>query len=257
MGLGYVYVGRLSYAVFTLLVLGTFYLGVGWAGIALNPHGFYLVAVMAVICVLFPLVHSAAIAKRVKTAPKKWYSHWGYYVIWIIMLWMLGNTVAAKRGVWFGFETFSLPSESMAPTLQKGDFIMADTRATGRTTPKLGDMVVFRISHQQPTVFYAKRVVGLPGDTIELRNDVLIRNGENIEEDYVRLSQRNSERSQDFGPTVVPKNHFFMMGDNRHNSNDSRFLGTIEQSLIHGIIVHRWFALGQGIRWERFPEQFH
>ncbi|MEM7284103.1 MAG: signal peptidase I [Pseudomonadota bacterium] len=255
-GLGYIYIGRLAYAVLTLLIFAAFFSVVGWAGIALGPIGFYWVLALALCWALFPLVHSAMIAKKIKTVPKKWYSHWMYYVVWIITVGVLGNFVAVNRSALFGFETFSIPSVSMAPTLQRGDLIMVDTRTMTKTSPNVGEMVVFKASHGSPGAFFAKRIVGLPGDIIEVRNNALVRNGQPVEENYIKLSEHANDRLKNYGPTVVPKNHYFMMGDNRHNSNDSRFIGPIEHSLIHGKVVHRWFAFEQGVQWGRFPRRF-
>ncbi len=108
--------------------------------------------------------------------------------------------------------------------------------------PKRFDVVICRYPGRGDTNF-VKRVVGLPGDTVELREGYLYVNGERFEEPYINDEYR-SGRLNTFGPYTVPEGRFFVMGDHRNNSNDSRSVGPIERNMIVGHVRQVVFPFG-------------
>ena len=108
--------------------------------------------------------------------------------------------------------------------------------------PKRFDVVISRYPGRGDTNF-VKRVVGLPGDTVELREGYLYVNGERFEEPYINDEYR-SGRLNTFGPYTVPEGRFFVMGDHRNNSNDSRSVGPIERNMIVGHVRQVVFPFG-------------
>lgn len=103
-----------------------------------------------------------------------------------------------------------------------------------RDGPQIGDIIVFEYPGD-PSVDYIKRVEGLPGDVIEVRDKELYRNGELIREDYVQhIHPTTIGRLDNIGPVTVPEGEYFVMGDNRDNSEDSRAWGTVKRKAIHG-----------------------
>lgn len=130
----------------------------------------------------------------------------------------------------FLFTPFYIPSPSMEPTLYPGDRIIVSRLAYRFTEPQVGDVVVFKYP-LDPRRDYIKRLVAVGGDTVEVRNNVLYVNGQpQVNEDYL---PRNITYD-DFGPIVVPPGSYFMMGDNRNNSADSRVWGPLERRLVVG-----------------------
>jgi signal peptidase I len=128
------------------------------------------------------------------------------------------------------------PSEAMDPTIRVGDVVQVDTNAYlfGRT-PELGDIVLFRHRSQGQTFQLLKRVIGLPGQTIEIQRGVVSIDGQKLVELYL-----NSEQDlHDYGPYVVEPGHLFVLGDNRFNSNDSRFssIGQVALTDVIGKVV--------------------
>lgn len=179
--LGYVYVRRIRLAIVLAALSISIVAAAGWTRLILHPLGTYLFAGSALLIVLGPALHSALIASRKRSTPVKSYNRWWIYLLWAAGSWLLVEVYLGVRAHWFGCEPFRVPAGSMAPTLDKGDFVMADTWRFERVDPKYGDPVVFE-TPGSAGVLYVKRVIGLPGDRIEIRDDVLYRNDGSIEE---------------------------------------------------------------------------
>ncbi len=138
----------------------------------------------------------------------------------------------------FVVEAFYIPSESMVPTLEVGDRVLVNKFIYRFTEPDRGDIVVFEREGQD----LIKRVVALPGDRISVRDGTLYVNGETRNEDY--LNQEFPDLSS-FGPVTVPEGRVFVMGDNRANSRDSRFIGPIPEEDIQGEAFLRFWPPGR------------
>ena len=166
----------------------------------------------------------------------------------------------------FVVQAFKIPSESMVKTLLVGDHLLASKFSYGikipfthsyiykGDDPVKGDIIIFEYPND-PSVDYIKRIVGTPGDTIEVRNKQLFRNGEAVKESFVRFTEpdRIQPVRDNFGPVTVPADKYFVMGDNRDNSMDSRFWGFVDRSAIRAKawrIYWSWGGLGD-IRWDR------
>ncbi len=193
-------------------------------------------------------------------------------------------------------EPFRIPSASMLPTLHIGDFILVNKFAYGVRLPVLntkilatgeperGDVVVFRYP-KNPRLDYIKRIVGLPGDTVGYFNKTVYINGQEIaqqvkEKDISLLSlvpARNELRFEQLGEmgheilvdperrlvegeAVVPEGEYFVMGDNRDNSNDSRFWGTVPEANLVGQAFFIWMSWDWntgGIVWDRLGNRIN
>ena len=130
----------------------------------------------------------------------------------------------------FVMEAFWIPSGSMIPTLEIGDRVLVNKFIYRFTDPSRGDIIVFE-SVDNSNEDLIKRVVGLPGDTIAVRGGKLFVNGEPQKEPYT--NKKVPDRSF-YAQTTVPKNHVFVMGDNRGNSADSRVFGPLPEKNIEG-----------------------
>lgn len=150
----------------------------------------------------------------------------------------------------FAFQQSKIPSGSMEDTLLIGDYIMVNRFVYSPTlfdwemkmlplrAIRRGDIIVFKYP-PEPEVDYIKRVVGVPGDTLEVRRGHLHVNGELAEEPYVNEVYREREF---FGPVEVPPGHYFVMGDHRNKSSDSRVWGTVPRELIKGRALLIWWS---------------
>lgn len=174
------------------------------------------------------------------------------WVLTIVMAVMIALPVRA-----FAFEFVRVNGSSMNNTLTDGEVMFVSkydyastwlsfpwqddetkenaARITTGGNPQRFDIVICRYPGRGDTNF-VKRIVGLPGDTVEVRDGYLYVNGERYEEEYVADEYRtvNGSRPQNFGPYLVPDGEYFVMGDHRNNSNDSRSQGTISRDMIIG-----------------------
>lgn len=183
----------------------------------------------------------------------------------------------------FVFEPFRIPSGSMMPTLLQGDFIfvkkysyglrlpVTETKILETGEPERGDVIVFRLP-QEPSINYIKRVVGLPGDEVRYERHRLYINGEQVPLERRQEAgapdslyvEKLGEREHDIlitdvdslrgdGNYRVPEGEYFVMGDNRTNSNDSRFLETttIPEKYLVGEAVMIWMHM-DGLSWPRW-----
>ncbi len=160
----------------------------------------------------------------------------------------------------FVAQAFRIPSGSMIPTLLVGDQLLVDKVAYHFRSPARGDIIVFKYPGDENRDFI-KRIIGLPGDTVEVRARAVYINGAPLNEPYAwhdALDDMRIVPRDDFGPVTVPPDKYFMMGDNRENSQDSRFWGFLERDKIIGrAFVLYWSRDGEhifpfGIRWARF-----
>lgn len=149
----------------------------------------------------------------------------------------------------FVVQAFKIPSPSMVPTLLVGDHILVskfiygydipfmDSRVLAFEKPHRGDIIVFKYP-KNPRIDFIKRCVAVGGDTVEMRKKKLFVNGKMVPDVHARYFDSSPsgfmEGRDNFGPVTVPEGKLFMMGDNRDNSNDSRFWGFVPLKNVRG-----------------------
>ncbi len=121
----------------------------------------------------------------------------------------------------FVAQSFVVDGKSMEPNLHDGERLFVNKFIYRFREPQRGEVIVFT-PRGAPNKKYIKRVIGLPGDTIHIKDSVTYVNGQPLEEDFIK-----EQMNGDFGPYQVPKDSVFVMGDNRNNSADSRFPGYV------------------------------
>ncbi len=210
---------------------------------------------------------------------------------------LLEIVVVATFVVAFVVQPFRIPSESMQPTLLVGDFLLGNKQAFAPsgwldkllppTTPHRGDLVIFHYP-VDPSIDLVKRIVGLPGDHLHLRNNRVYLNGKPLYEPYavyssaspdsfrddfpsLRRSDPNADprwwaqlrRSVVNGEIVVPPDSYFVMGDNRNDSEDSRYWGYVSREAIIARPLLVYFSIAappatslQDSFWTRFKSTF-
>ena len=172
----------------------------------------------------------------------------------------------------FLFEPFQIPSGSMIPTLQIGDFILVNkyeyglrlpvlgTKILSVNEPERGDVMVFK-EPRNPNVNFIKRVIGIPGDKVVYQDKQLIINGNPVKQEFTaelkdgvnsyqlfdeiidgktHTIRKDTYRKSKEGSWVIPEGYYFMVGDNRDHSNDSRYWGLVPEKNIVGKAVYIW-----------------
>lgn len=247
----------------------------------------FLAVVISGAIALFDLIFLAPQRKKNQSTTKPFLVAQALSVFPILLL------VFSARS--FAYESYRIPSGSLKPTLLVGDFIIVNKYDYGIrlpvihskiipiNEPKRGDIVAFRKPTDVST-YLIKRVIGIPGDHITYTNKVLYINGQEIPQQFDKFStdknedaeswqviqkQENllgikhgiyqipSKQNDDF-ETIVPKGKYFMMGDNRDVSADSRYWGFMPEENIIGKASRIWMSLdldNRSIRWDRFGEK--
>lgn len=208
----------------------------------------------------------------------------------------------------FLVQAYTIPSGSMEETLRIGDYLMANNAIFGAqipfTTirvpairdPRFGDVVVFRPTYNDPILDVVKRVIGEPGDTIQMVERSVYRNGEKLDEPYVEPTYQADVPMERFGipnfqwhltalpsnvnpatyrptrdtwgPLIVPEGHYLLLGDNRDESLDSRFMGFIPRDVIRGKALFIYYSIDPqvnrpfprfltAVRWGRIGSVIH
>ncbi|NOT34617.1 MAG: signal peptidase I [Candidatus Eisenbacteria bacterium] len=186
------------------------------------------------------------------------------------IVWALVLTVVLRT---FVIQAFRIPSESMLNTLLVGDFLFVNkfeygakipftkVRLPGLRPPRRGDIIVFQFP-QDPSKDYIKRVIALGGETLEVRDKQVFVNGRPLNEPYAIHTDSVTrpagyEFRDNFGPVTVPKGRLFMMGDNRDNSNDSRYWGTLDLDLVKGRAMFLYWSWDPDAGWPRWNRLLH
>ena len=166
-------------------------------------------------------------------------------------LYIISILVSINKSIQF----YKIPASSLIPTIMAGDLIVT-LKVWSTENLKRRDMIVFPYP-PDPSINYIKRVIGLPGERLEIANDQVFINGELIDEPYAYFEpkERSSRQAQGltdlppvsrFGPIVIPEGKLFVMGDNRYNSADSRYWGFVK---LETVTSKAWF-----IYWSQNPD---
>lgn len=217
---------------------------------------------------VFVIVDAYLGARRTGELDLRRYNRWFVYVGIIV-----AANVMAYAVDYLPFDTraYSMPSSSMVPTLQPGDYVLAAPYAYRSSEPERGDVVVFEPANGSGYT-YVKRVVGLPGDEIQIQDGLLRINGESATRDSIGVSTRpppqglepamvywetlpsghthrieelHDDRREDTTRVYrVPADHYFMLGDNRDRSSDSRRaqVGFVPQENLRGRVLYIWWS---------------
>ncbi len=168
----------------------------------------------------------------------------------------------------FVVQAFKIPTGSMEENLLIGDHLLVNKFVYGPSESRVerlllpmgtisrGEVIVFKFP-EQPDRDFIKRVIGLPGETVEMREKKVYINGKALDEPYVHFLQAPGAQSEfsevtsydvrdRYGPVRVPPDHFFMMGDNRDNSQDSRYWGFLPRELVKGKALFIYWSYEAG-----------
>jgi signal peptidase I len=268
-GLGQIYNGQIKKGILLyfigLLILLTFSI------IGLYFYGLIIFLIIGICWLIFVIADSVITAIKIKQIKLNNYNKWYIYLIFILIFNIIGF---GSKKFFVMIKAYSIPSTTMQHTLLVGDCILVNNAAYGVRNPftnnvwipigmpQRGDLAVF-IFPQDRTKDYIKRVAGLPGDRIQIVNKKVLVNGKLFEPSgtvyddptIIPAPRGPGESARDnMGPVAVPANSYFVLGDNRDHSYDSRFWGFVPLDNFRGKALYVYLSRDQKnsrIRWER------
>jgi len=180
---------------------------------------------------------SAPAAQAVAAPPENGESFAQELVAWFKTV--ASAAVYATLLVTFGFQVARVDGQSMAPTLADQDRVIVNKMAYQLHDPRIGDIVMLYYP-LDPNKCYVKRVIAAEGDRVRVVNGRVYRNDVLMDDSFVRSDYRSHD---DWGPKVIPEGYYFVMGDHRNNSADSRHWGFVPKKYIVGKVQSRWWPL--------------
>ncbi len=271
-GLGHIYNGQ-GRKGFIILVLGNYILPlmllqcITWYLATLSMPFLFVVVAGALVLYLVMIADAIRQANRLKFEyqPRKynkWYVYVGIVVAMVIISLAIPSLDFDSDRIKSNYmQAYKIPSGSMEPTLLIGDRILVDRRVSARE-PTRGTIIIFEYP-EDPTKDFVKRVEAVGGDTVEIRDKELYINNKLVKENQVAHLEPNiipsSQNPRDnYGPVTVPKDAFFVMGDNRDRAYDSRFWGFVDKAKIKGTvrqIYWSWDRKTSAVRWDRISKR--
>ena len=245
---GFAYVQRLGWGVALALAIPLLMLLGAQTGLVFTPYGYWVMLAITFSLVAAGLVMAFRFARAMpEGTPPRWYNRW-YHYAWLAALPIVAMNIALDhRGAVFGAEPFRIPSTAMQPTLTPGDFITVDYRAGTMAKIERGDIVIYIPSHH-PDQRWIKRVVGLPGERVDASGESVSIDGVPLRESW-RTTPNIGASPGAFEQVTLGPDDYFLMGDNRPNSEDSRYTGPVERAALLGKARTIW------LHWMR-PEGF-
>ncbi len=269
-GLGHVYNGQAKRAVRLYCVLWVIVLAAGIIMVALpTPFNIALTTIAIAIgfaLYLYVIIDSIRTTRKIgDTYQLKAYNRWYIYLAVVVLSGFVAPMLIVRVMV---VQAYKIPQSSMLPTLQIGDHIATNKLSYGiripfwqeylirHGKPGRGDVVVFVYPVDRSNDFI-KRVIGVEGDRVEIRNKKVFINGEPIEDPHASFQDTSPggvHLRDNYGPRSVPKGHIFVLGDNRDRSYDSRFWGFVPLRDVKGkafVIYWSWDRDKGSVRWSR------
>ena len=178
------------------------------------------------------------IAKSSDSYTLKAYNRWYVYIGLIVGFTLISESIGDEV---VDVKAFRMPTESMLPALHVGDFFIAENLTDETYTDRRGDILMFKYPGDNRTD-YVKRVVGFPGERIEIRNGHLLVDENIVKANWAQYPDRFNGSKTDFGPFTVPDGTLFMLGDNLINSADSRAWGPLPRQNLVGVARYVYFS---------------
>lgn len=234
-GLGQLYNGQRGRGIgiyFIAIVLVSIF----FAGLYSTLINLTLFSGLGLILVLYAILDASFQANKIKHISSAACHRWHFYIAIIVCHFFL-IAASVHMGLW-PVKLYQIATSSMAPTLLPGDYFIIDKKYYGSRKPGRGDIVVFQ-SPVGTSRDFIKRVVGLPGETIEIVDRKVTIDKKFIAEPYLMRSAigknvTGPQSELNFGPVTIPENSLFLLGDNREGSNDSRYFGSVQLSEVRG-----------------------
>jgi signal peptidase I len=253
LGLGYVYVGKIRLGIASIAGFCLTVAFFAWTRLIVKSAiVLWLLAAILILIALFALIHPIVLAAKNRELPARQYNRWWFYLIWSLGAVSIGPAFYFSRATILGYETFRTSSSAMSPSLEMDELFVSNSWRYHNHAVAAGEIVVFE-RPENPGVKYIKRVVAVAGDSIELRDGVLYRNGQAIRESYLHAPMPFGGNSRNIRLSTLGPGLFYVLGDYRDNSLDSRQWGPFPTTSLRGRVQYVWLSRDSDgrVRWDR------
>ena len=244
-GLGQMFNGQLKRGIILYLgglLLVTIFL---FTGLFFKFYGMVLCLAILLAFLLFVWLDAFIGAVKSKEITLKPYNKWYLYlIVFLISSFVIQPLVSSsiKNNI---ARAYKIPSSGMEPALLVGDHLIANMKNCKKEKPKRGDIIVFEYP-KDPSKDFIKRVIGLGDEKVEIINNKIYINEKLLDDPWGYFDNSGSVKSfpglDKFGPEIVPKGSLFVLGDNRNNSQDSRFWGFVDIKKVKGKALYIYWA---------------
>lgn len=262
-GFGQVYNGQVKKGIIFFLITFTLPLFLGFTRIGIFFIGFFLIILIDFIFRIYVIYDAVKNAKMLKNYILKPYNSWFYYLT--IIIGIVTTTWFYDYNSIVGVKSYSIPTTSNEPTIKVGDKVVGDLNAFDETKPNYGDIVIFQKKDSLNPWIY--RIVGLPNDKLKIENNFLVINGKKCKTSFIKetksevfdvneyeeelpnglkhkiytFKKQFEENKNSITEINIPANSYFLIGDNRDNAMDSRYIGVItKEEILAKVVFGYW-----------------
>lgn len=262
-GFGQVYNGQIKKGIIFFLITFTLPLFLGFTRIGIFFIGFFLIILIDFIFRIYVIYDAVKNAKKLKNYILKPYNSWFYYLT--IIIGIVTITWFYDYNSIVGVKSYSIPTTSNEPTIKVGDKVVGDLNAFDDTKPNYGDIVIFQKKDSLNPWIY--RIVGLPNDNLKIENNLLVINGKKCKTLFIKETKSEvfdvneyeeelpnglkhkiytfkkpfDENKNSITEINIPANSYFLIGDNRDNAMDSRYIGVItKEEILAKVVFGYW-----------------
>ena len=262
-GFGQVYNGQIKKGIIFFLITFTLPLFLGFTRIGIFFIGFFLIILIDFIFRIYVIYDAVKNAKKLKNYILKPYNSWFYYLT--IIIGIVTITWFYDYNSIVGVKSYSIPTTSNEPTIKVGDKVVGDLNAFDDTKPNYGDIVIFQKKDSLNPWIY--RIVGLPNDNLKIENNFLVINGKKCKTSFIKETKSEiydvneyeeelpnglkhkiytfkkpfEENKNSITEINIPANSYFLIGDNRDNAMDSRYIGVItKEEILAKVVFGYW-----------------
>lgn len=262
-GFGQVYNGQIKKGIIFFLITFTLPLFLGFTRIGIFFIGFFLIIFIDFIFRIYVIYDAVKNAKKLKNYILKPYNSWFYYLT--IIIGIVTITWFYDYNSIVGVKSYSIPTTSNEPTIKVGDKVVGDLNAFGNKKPSYGDIVIFQKKDSLNPWIY--RIVGLPNDKLKIENNFLVINGKKCKTSFIKETKSEvfdvneydeelpnglkhriytfkkpfEENKNSITEINIPANSYFLIGDNRDNAMDSRYIGVItKEEILAKVVFGYW-----------------
>ncbi|MES2864030.1 MAG: signal peptidase I [Bacteroidota bacterium] len=262
-GFGQVYNGQIKKGLLFFLISFTLPILLGFTKLGVFFIGLFTILIIDFTFKIYVIYDAVKNAKKQKTYTLKSYNTWHHYLLIIVgisaVTWFYDYNTA------IGVKSYQIPTTSNEPTIKLGDKVVADLKAFNNSNPNYGDIVIFQKKDSANPWIY--RIVALPNDKLEIQNNFLVINGKKCKTTFIKETKSQGFAVNEYeeelpnghkhrihslkkpldvqlnsiNKITIPPNSYFLIGDNRDNAMDSRFIGVIKrEEILAKVIFGLW-----------------